>query len=118
MATSLNTVGETPLDNLIYDHYRLLDAKVVEVNVTGGPGTLKRGQIIDFDESKKEYSAHAAAGKANCIVAENTEYTAEDTKIPVTVYISGNFRKSCVVSTVDLDAADEENLRSKEIVLK
>lgn len=118
MATSLNTVGETPLDNLIYDHYRLLDAKVVEVKVTGGPGTLQRGQIIDFDESKKEYSAHAAAGKANCIVAENTEYTAEDTKIPVTVYISGNFRKSCVVSAVDLDAADEENLRTKEIVLK
>lgn len=118
MATSLNTVEETPLDNLIYDHYRLLDAKVVEVKVTGGPGTLQRGQIIDFDESKKEYSAHAAAGKANCIVAENTEYTAEDTKIPVTVYISGNFRKSCVVSAVDLDAADEENLRTKEIVLK
>lgn len=118
MATSLNTVGETPLDNLIYDHYRLLDAKVVEVKVTGGPGTLQRGQIIDFDESKKEYSAHAAAGKANCIVAEDTEYTAEDTKIPVTVYISGNFRKSCVVSAVDLDAADEENLRTKEIVLK
>lgn len=118
MATSLNTVGEPPLDNLIYDHYRLLDAKVVEVNVTGGPGTLKRGQIIDFDESKKVYAPHAAAGKANCIVAEDTEYTAEDTKIPVTVYISGNFRKSCVVSAVDLDAADEENLRTKEIVLK
>lgn len=118
MATSLNTVEETPLDNLIYDHYRLLDAKVVEVSVTGGPGTLKRGQIIDFNESEKVYAPHAAAGKANCIVAEDTEYSAEDSKIPVTVYRSGNFRKSCVLSSVELDAADEENLRSMEIVLK
>lgn len=118
MSKELNRVEESTQDNLIYDHYRLIDAKVVEVAVSGGPGVLKRGQVIDFDESEKTYAPHAAQGTANCLVSEDTEYTALDSKIPATVYRSGNFRKSSVVSGVELNAADEENLRSMGIVLK
>lgn len=118
MSKQLNTVDEMKMDNLIYDHFKIIDAKVVSVKVSDGPGTLKRGQLLDFDSEQKIFAVHASGGTANCIVCNDTEYTAEDSTIPVLIYISGDFRKSEVVSAVELDVADEENLRSAGIILK
>lgn len=104
-------------DKLIYDGKRLIDADNVSVTVpTASVGVLKRGQIIDFTDG--EYVPHAASGVASAIVAESTDYAADDTTVTVAVYTSGNFRASACVSDVDLVAADLENLRSKGIYLK
>ena len=49
MSKRLNTVDDMKMDNLIYDHFKIIDAKVVPVTVSDGPGTLRRGQLLDFD---------------------------------------------------------------------
>lgn len=118
MMKQLNEGSEMKMDNLVYDYLRLIDAKVVVLQVSDGPGVLKRGQLVDFDSEQKKYSVHEAGGTANCVVFEDTEYAESDSEIPVTVYISGDFRKSSVITDVELDVADEENLRNAGIVLK
>lgn len=118
MSKQLNEGSEMKMDNLIYDYLRFIDAKVVVVTVSDGPGVLKRGQLLDFDGENKSYSVHAVGGIANCVVCEDTEYAESDSEILVSVYISGDFRKSSIITDVDLDVLDEENLRSAGIVLK
>lgn len=87
MSKRLNTVDDMKMDNLIYDHFKIIDAKVVPVTVSDGPGTLRRGQLLDFDAEKKTFAVHASGGTANCIVCNDTEYTEEDSSIPTSVYI-------------------------------
>lgn len=104
-------------DGLVYDYYRLIDAKNVTVKLSEEKaGVLKRGQLIDFDNG--EYSKHSASGTANCIVAEDTEYTEKDTGVVATVYTSGDFTTAKVISESEITETDKENLRSKNIVLK
>lgn len=118
MSKRLNTVDDMKMDNLIYDHFRIIDAKVVPVTVPDGAGTMRRGQLLDFNAEKKTFEVHASGGTANCIVCNDTEYTKEDRSIPTSAYISGDFRKSEVISAVELDVVDDENLRSAGIILK
>ncbi len=118
MSKRLNTVDDMKMDNLIYDHFKIIDAKVVPVTVPDGAGTLRRGQLLDFDAEKKTFAVHASGGTANCIVCNDTEYTEEDSIITTSAYISGDFRKSEVISSVELDVVDDENLRSAGIILK
>ena len=118
MSEQLNKMDEMKMDNLVYDHFRIIDAKVVSVKVSGGPGVLKRGQILDFNKQDKSYEVHRSAGIANSIVCSDAEYTEGDSTIPVSVYISGDFRKSETISELELDVSDEENLRSAGIILK
>ena len=49
MSKRLNTVDDMKMDNLIYDHFKIIDAKVVPVTVPDGAGTLRRGQLLDFN---------------------------------------------------------------------
>lgn len=118
MSKQLNEIDEMKMDNLVYDYFRIIDAKVVSVKVPEGSGVLKRGQILDFNKEEKSYEVHRSAGIANCIVCSDAEYTEEDSTIPVSVYISGDFRKSGIISELELDVSDEENLRSAGIILK
>lgn len=69
MSKRLNTVDDMKMDNLIYDHFKIIDAKVVPVTVPDGAGTLRRGQLLDFDAEKKTFAVHASGGTANCIVS-------------------------------------------------
>ena len=52
MSKRLNTVDDMKMDNLIYDHFKIIDAKVVPVTVPDGAGTLRRGQLLDFNAEK------------------------------------------------------------------
>lgn len=104
-------------DNLIYDSSHGLDASNAVVKLEEGKtGSLKRGQILDF--TTNAFQIHTAEGKASAIVAEDTEYAADDTEITVPIYISGTFRKSACISDVELSAADVEELRYRGIYLK
>ncbi len=107
---------EVNKDNLIYDYLRLIDAKNVMVQLPQGSGTLKRGQIIDFDENK--YQVHKAGGTANCIVATDVSYSEEETEAAVSVYISGDFSMDACISDAAVESQDIESLRSSGIILK
>jgi hypothetical protein len=104
-------------NSLIYDFYRIIDAKNVEVTLSGdSAGTLKRGQVLDFTDGK--YVVHADDGTANCLVTDDVEYAQGDTEAVVSVYISGNFRRDKVVAETELTEKDLDNLRMHGIVLK
>lgn len=112
-------VYEVGQDDLLYDSSHQRDASNVNLKVPAGKaGTLKKGQIIDFVASTKEYESHVESGSASCILTQDTEYAADDTTVVATVYISGSFRKSKVVTDVALTDVDIETLRSKGIYLK
>lgn len=104
-------------DRLVYDAKHPIDAVAVQVKNTGAKeGMIQRGQVLDFTDG--EYCIHAAGGEASAIVAEDTNYAADDTEITVAVYISGTFRASEVISEEELTAGDIEALRGKGIYLK
>lgn len=119
MTKKLNeTVGNTEVDNLIYDITHPWDVRVIKLTLPsdGKGGVIKRGQVIDF--GAVGYSVHAEDGTANAIVAESTEYEQGDSEISVSVYVSGSFRKSALISDTDLKEADVESLRSVGIFVK
>lgn len=118
MSKQLNESSEMKMDNLIHDYLKLIDAKAIVLTLPEGAGVLKRGQLVDFDAGSKTYSIHKAGGTANCVLCKDTEYAESDVDIPVSAYISGDFRKSSLITDVELDVVDEENLRSAGIVLK
>lgn len=104
-------------DRLVYDAKHPVDAAAVPVNITAEEdGVIKRGQVLDC--AGEEYSIHAADGDAGAIVAEDTDYAADDTEITVSVYISGSFRASEVIADPELTAGDMEALRGRGIYLK
>lgn len=104
-------------DNLVYDSSHPVDAKNVTVAVPAeGTGAFRRGEILDFTEGG--YATHTAGGSAGAIVAESTPYAEGDTELAVPVYISGTFRKSACIASVELAETDIEALRSKGIYLK
>lgn len=104
-------------DNLVYDSSHPIDGKNVTVTVPAeGTGAFRRGEILDFKD--ENYVAHTADGTASVIVAEHTPYAEGDTELAVPVYISGTFRKSACVASVELTETDIETLRSKGIYLK
>lgn len=106
-------------DRLLYDNSHPLDARNVSVVVPeGSAGTLKRGQVMDFDSAKEKFSVHAAGGTASCILAEDATYAEDDTEVIAAVYMSGTFRKSACITDEELTEADGEVLRSKGIYLK
>lgn len=104
-------------DRLVYDAKHPVDGAAVPVKITAEEdGVIKRGQVLDCADG--EYSVHAANGEASVIVAEDTDYAADDTEITVSVYISGSFRASEVIADPELTAGDMEALRGKGIYLK
>ncbi len=110
---------EMKLDNLIYDNTHPIDGCVASIKVPAEKaGVLKRGQILDFSEADGSYVPHAESGSVSAIVANDTEYAADDTEVSASVYISGTFRKSACKTDVALTVADIEKLRSKGIYLK
>lgn len=119
MTRSLNeNIGEMKPDTLIYDATQRLDARVVEVEVASGGkgGTLERGQVLDLKDGA--YVIHEEGGAANVVVAESTEYSGEDDAVSVSVYISGSFRRSALVSDAELAPGDVEKLREVGIIVK
>ena len=103
-------------DKLVYDLSHPRDAKNVSITAPEGEGIIKRGQVIDYKDG--QYAVHASGGVAVAIIAEDTPYEDGDTEITAAVYISGTFRKSACISSVELETSDIENLRSKGIYLK
>lgn len=103
-------------DKLVYDLSHPRDAKNVPLTVPEGGGVIKRGQVIDYKNG--QYAIHSSGGVAAAVVAGDTPYADGDTEITVAVYISGTFRKSACISSVELETSDIENLRSKGIYLK
>lgn len=104
-------------NKLIYDYLRPIDARNVVVTLPNKKaGLLKRGQVIDFDDGV--YVPHAQSGTANCLVTDDVAYTENDTEVVASVYINGNFRKSKVITDVELTETDMDNLRIHGIVLK
>lgn len=113
------TAYEVGSDKLLYDNSHPFDAKNVSVTVPAKTvGTLKRGQVMDFDSASGKYVVHAASGSVSGVLAEDASYAADDTEVIAAMYISGAFRKSACVTAVELTDADEETLRSKGIYLK
>ena len=110
------TVGK---DKLIYDGTYPIDGNAIVLTITAdADGVIKRGNVIDFDKDSEEYSLHKEGGVPSCIVADDTEYSAEDTAVVVPSYISGTFRASEVIADPELNEADVETLRSVGIHLK
>lgn len=107
---------EVKRDNLVYDSSHQIDAKNVTVTVPEGAGVFRRGEILDFKDGK--YAAHSEGGTASVIVAECASYSENDTEVAVPVYISGAFRQSACITSVELTETDIEALRSKGIYLK
>ena len=90
-------------DKLIYDSSHEIDAGVFTVTLpmeSKAAGTVKRGQIIYFDTTKKEYALKKGDdGVAAVIAAEDTSYAEDDT--------DGK-----------LEADDIDTLRTRNIYLK
>ena len=104
-------------DKLVYDASHPIDAAAVQVTVPDDEGgVIKRGQLLDYKSG--EYCLHSAGGEASVIVAEDTGYESDDSKITVAVYISGTFRTSEVIADPAVTDADIETLRGKGIYLK
>ena len=103
-------------DKLIYDSSHEIDAGVFTVTLpteSKAAGTVKRGQIIYFDTTKKGDDVVAAV-----IAAEDTSYAEDDTEVAVQSYISGTFRESECISDGKLEADDIDTLRIRNIYLK
>lgn len=109
-------------DKLIYDSSHEIDAGVFTVTFpteSKAAGTVKRGQIIYFDTTKKEYVLKKGDdGVAAVIAAEDTSYAEDDTEVAVQSYISGTFRESECISDGKLEADDIDTLRIRNIYLK
>lgn len=104
-------------NNLIYDYLHPIDAKNIMVTLPGkAAGVLKRGQVIDFDDGA--YAPHTGSGTANCLITDDVAYTETDTEIVASAYINGNYRKSKVITDVELTETDMDNLRIHGILLK
>ena len=105
-------------DNLIYDTTHPIDGDgiTVTMDAAAAAGTIKRGQVIDV--SSGTYSIHANGGTPSCIVAEDADYAVGATSVVVAVFTSGTFRKSKLIATPALTAANVETLREKGIFLK
>lgn len=78
-------------------------------------GVIKRGQVIDLTSGT--YVAHATPGKANVVAFTDIAYEAGATDVIVPVYVTAKLRKSELVSTADVTAADKEALRVAGIIL-
>lgn len=102
-------------DKLIYDSSHEIDAGVFTVTLpteSKAAGTVKRGQIIYFDTTKKEYALKKGDdGVAAVIAAEDTSYAEDDTEVAVSAYTSGTFRESECISDGKLEADDIDTLR-------
>lgn len=106
-------------DRLIYDSKYPTDGKVVKIKLTAGTaGTLKRGQILDYDGDNECYQVHAADGTVGAVLSENVLYSEDVTEVFASVYISGSFLQAACVTDVELTAADLETFRGKGIYLK
>ncbi len=106
-------------DKLIYDGTYPIDGDSVPVTIAADTdGVIRRGTIIDFNGEKGEYTIHKEGGSPNRIVAEDTEYMAEDTEVVVPTYAGGTFRSSEITAEPELGEADIETLRSLGIHLK
>lgn len=106
-------------DKLIYDGTYPIDGDAVPVTIAAGAdGRIYRGTLIDFDRESGEYTIHKEGGTPNRIVAEDTEYAAEDTAVVVSTYAGGTFRTSEIIAEPELQEADIETLRSLGIHLK
>ena len=117
MASLNNLAYVMQKDKLIYDAKHPVDAKAVPVTITAdNNGILRRGQLIDCENGV--YGIHAAGGTPCVIVAEDTEYLSTDTEVVTTVYTSGTFRTSEIVSGMEITVEEIEALRGKGIYLK
>lgn len=109
-------------DKLIYDSSHEIDAGVFTVTLpmeSKAAGTVKRGQIIYFDTTKKEYALKKGDdGVAAVIAAEDTSYAEDDTEVAVSAYTGGTFRESECISDGKLEADDIDTLRTRNIYLK
>lgn len=107
---------EVGSDDLVLKGYPINYANVSVKITAGSSGVIKRGQVLDRNEDG-EYELHKAEGIANCIVESDTEYGKTDDSVIVTVFTTGPFRKTALVSDVELTDADTETLRDVGIIL-
>lgn len=111
-------VGDHDNDELIYDGRTPVDAKLVEFSNTDGVASkLEVGSILYLTASSV-FSRHAADGEPSVIVAEETEYAADDATTQIPVYTSGTFSLNKIITSTALTAANIETLREKNIILK
>ena len=120
MSSILNRPAYTvEKDRLIYDGTYPIDGDAVPVTITADTdGVIKRGTIIDFDETTRKYTIHKEGGTPNRIAAEDTEYVASDTVVIVPNYAGGTFRTSEVAADPELTGVDIEALRGVGISTK
>ncbi len=111
-------VYEVTNDNLIYDAKHPVDAEnIVFSNSDSETGKLERGMLLD--ESSGTYTKHVANGNASVVVAEDTEFAADEASVVVPCYTSGTFRTSQIKATAAaLTDATKITLQNKGIYLK
>ena len=71
-----------------------------------------------IDVANGAYALYAKSGTPAAIVATTTTVGETETKVPVEVYESGEFKETALITTEALTAADKETLREKNIILK
>lgn len=112
---------ESQNDNLIAGTRHPLDAKIISV---AGGTEYKRGMVLSKAEDGTYFVLGTAekTGDVSCIVSENlnAKEIASDQYVALEVYISGEFRVSCLITEQShvITDAEEETLREKGIFVK
>lgn len=113
------TVMTVGYDNLFHSTYP--GAEAFTVLLKKEAGVLKRGSLLmTSDDGMVLASASAAAaGKANAVLAEDTDTTGADDKVPAIAYRTGHFNANALIvdSGYTISAKDRENLREVGILL-
>lgn len=103
-----------------------IDVKNIEITVAAAgaseAGELSRATVIDRHvvtdtTTKVTYVQHAVAGEANVIVAQTVKYAKGDKTVVAPCYVTGEFRESSLITSVDLKDSDKEALRVAGIIL-
>ena len=107
---------EVGSDDLILKGQPINYANVSVKLTAGSSGVIHRGQVLDRTEDG-EYELHTVGGAANCIVETDTEYAEDDDAVIVTVFTTGSFRTTALISDVEITDEDAEMLRDVGIIL-
>lgn len=86
-------------------------ANVFAITLAAGAEALKRGTVMATTDGTEFSVLGSGSGKANCILAEDTEAGATT----ALAYRTGHFNENCLIG--ELTEADKEALRDVGILL-
>lgn len=107
-----NRIGKCEADNLIAKIFPPTDSFLVELKT---PGEYKRGTVLSLEEDGSYEVLGKGAGKANCVIAEDT-MDGDETAV---AYRSGHFNRQALICGEGhtLTAGEENDLRLAGIFL-